>query len=133
MWTTSERFLPARATIRSVLASESHWLQPLLVLTVRWWPAPVSVGGLFVGEDLFEFMPFHKFNNSMLYQGGKYSKLQSSRKRVQQSHLRYIYIYIYICMLHLIHVLKFLGAHNPRLDHMGNPITPYMDHEFVLR
>ena len=34
------------ATFRSVLATESHWLQPLLVLTVRWSPAPVSVGGL---------------------------------------------------------------------------------------
>ena len=35
---TSERFPPARVTFRSVLANESHWLQPLLVLTVRWWP-----------------------------------------------------------------------------------------------
>ena len=43
---TSKRFLQARATFRSVLASESHWLQPVLVLTVHWWPAPVSVGGL---------------------------------------------------------------------------------------
>ena len=41
---TSERFPPARATFRSVLASESHCLQPLLVLTVRWW-ASTSVCG----------------------------------------------------------------------------------------
>ena len=43
---TNERFLPARATLRSVVASESHWLQPVLILTVQWWPAPISVGGL---------------------------------------------------------------------------------------
>ena len=43
---TNERFLSTRATFKSVLASESHWLQPMLVLIVRWWPAPVSVGGL---------------------------------------------------------------------------------------
>ena len=33
-----------RATFRSVVASGSHWLQPLLVLTIRWWHALVSVG-----------------------------------------------------------------------------------------
>ena len=43
---TSELFLPTRATFRSNLASESYWLQPVLVITVRWWSAPVSVGGL---------------------------------------------------------------------------------------
>ena len=43
---TNERFLPARATFKSVLASKSHWLQPVLVLTIRWWHAPISVGGL---------------------------------------------------------------------------------------
>ena len=41
---TSERFPKARATFRSVLASESHWLQPLLVLTVRWWPNTSKCG-----------------------------------------------------------------------------------------
>ena len=46
MRTTIERFLPARATFRSVLASDNHWLQPVLVLTIHWWPAPISVGGL---------------------------------------------------------------------------------------
>ena len=43
---TSERFLQTRVTFRSVLTSESHWLQLLMALTVRWWPALVSVGGL---------------------------------------------------------------------------------------
>ena len=43
---TNNRFLLARATFRSVLASERNWLQAVLVLTVRWWPAPISVGGL---------------------------------------------------------------------------------------
>ena len=46
MRATSERFLPAGATFRVGLASENHWLQQVLVLTVHWWPAPVSVGGL---------------------------------------------------------------------------------------
>ena len=33
------------------LASESHWLQPVLVLTVRWWPAPINVGGLLLSPN----------------------------------------------------------------------------------
>jgi hypothetical protein len=41
---TNERFLPASDTFRVILASESHWLQPLLVLFVRWWPTPAGVG-----------------------------------------------------------------------------------------
>jgi hypothetical protein len=41
--TTSEQFLSARGTLRDILASESHWLQPVLVL-VRWWPTPAGVG-----------------------------------------------------------------------------------------
>ena len=54
---TIERFPPARATFRSVLASESQWLQPLLVLTVRWWPGTVSVGELIVKK----VKPLHPF------------------------------------------------------------------------
>ena len=46
VWVASERFLLAWATFRAGLASESHWLQPMLVLTVVWWLALVSVGGL---------------------------------------------------------------------------------------
>ena len=41
---TSERFLPTWGTFRTILASESHWLQPVLVLSVHWWPTPVDVG-----------------------------------------------------------------------------------------
>jgi hypothetical protein len=41
---TNERFLPARDTFRVILASESHWLQPILVLYVHWWPTPACVG-----------------------------------------------------------------------------------------
>ena len=47
---TNEWFLPTGATFRVGLASESHWLQPVLVHTVHWWPAPVSVGGLLVAD-----------------------------------------------------------------------------------
>jgi len=42
----SERFLPTGATFRIGLVSENHRLQLVLVLTVHWWPTPVSVGGL---------------------------------------------------------------------------------------
>ena len=41
---TGERFLPAWGTFRAILASESHSLQPMLALSVHWWPAPVGVG-----------------------------------------------------------------------------------------
>jgi hypothetical protein len=44
---TNERFLLAsRGTFRASFASESHWLQPMLVLSVHWWPTPIRVGGL---------------------------------------------------------------------------------------
>jgi hypothetical protein len=45
---TSERFLPTWDTFRAILANESHWLQPVLVLSVHWWPAPAGVGSVYV-------------------------------------------------------------------------------------
>jgi len=45
---TSERFLPVGGTFKEILASESHWLQPGLVLSVHWWPAPTGVGRVLV-------------------------------------------------------------------------------------
>ena len=48
---TSERFLPTGDTIKTILASESHWLQPMLVLPVQWWPTPASVWRVF-GEGI---------------------------------------------------------------------------------
>jgi hypothetical protein len=44
----SERFLQARGTFRAILAIESHWLQPVLVLFVRWWSAPSVWGGYYI-------------------------------------------------------------------------------------
>ena len=44
----SERSLPAWATFKVGLASESYWMEPMLVLDIHWWPAPVSVDGLLV-------------------------------------------------------------------------------------
>jgi hypothetical protein len=41
-----ERFLPAWATFKVGLASESQRLQLELVLTIHWWSTLVSVGGL---------------------------------------------------------------------------------------
>ena len=35
---------PTRANFRTGLVSESHWLQPLLVLTVHWWPGTSKCG-----------------------------------------------------------------------------------------
>ena len=46
--TTSERFLQAWATFRVGSASESHWLQPMLVLTIHRRPILVCVGGLLI-------------------------------------------------------------------------------------
>ena len=40
---TNEQFLPAWSIFRAILASESHWLQPMLILSVHWWPAPARV------------------------------------------------------------------------------------------
>ena len=51
MRVTSERFLLAGGTFGVGLASKSQWLQPVPVLTVHWWPTPVSVGGLLVKEN----------------------------------------------------------------------------------
>ena len=41
---TIEGFLPVEGIFRAILASESHWLQLVLVLPVHWWLAPVGVG-----------------------------------------------------------------------------------------
>ena len=45
---TSEQFLQARGTFRAILASESHWLQPMLILSFHWWPTPAGVGRVLV-------------------------------------------------------------------------------------
>ena len=50
VWATSERFPLTRAVFRSALASESHWLQPLLVFTVHWWP-DTSLCGRAMNEE----------------------------------------------------------------------------------
>ena len=39
------------ATFSPTSAIECHWLQPMMVLTVHWWPAPVCVGGLLLTGD----------------------------------------------------------------------------------
>ena len=45
---TNERFLLAGGTFRAILANEIHWLQPVLVLSIHWWPPPVGVGRILV-------------------------------------------------------------------------------------
>ena len=51
VWATNERFLPVGFTFGFDLACERCWLQPVVVLTVRWWPTPVSVGGLLANPN----------------------------------------------------------------------------------
>ena len=46
----SERFLRAGGTFRAILASESHWLELVLVLSVHWWQAPAGVGRVLCSE-----------------------------------------------------------------------------------
>ena len=46
VWVTSVRFLSARATFKIGSGNESICLQPMLVLSVHWWPVPVSVGAV---------------------------------------------------------------------------------------
>ena len=54
-------FLPAWVTFIVGLDSESHWLQLLLVLTVHWWPKPVSAGGLWGPRTMDEWTNFDSF------------------------------------------------------------------------
>ena len=63
MQATSEWFLPTVATFSPGSTSESHWLQPVLVLIVHWWPARVCVGGLL---DTMKFSPWT--TSQILYQ-----------------------------------------------------------------
>ena len=48
---TCERFLPTWDTFRAILATESHRLQPVLVLSVHWWPAPTGVGSVYINLE----------------------------------------------------------------------------------
>ena len=45
---TNEQFLVAGGIFRAILANESHWLQPVLVLSVHWWLALTGVGRVLV-------------------------------------------------------------------------------------
>jgi hypothetical protein len=45
VWATSEGLLPAGGTFIAILASKSHWLQPVLILPVHGGPTLISVGG----------------------------------------------------------------------------------------
>ena len=49
----SERFLLAEGIFIVGLASENHWLQPMMVLTLHLWPTLVSVGGLLVAINIY--------------------------------------------------------------------------------
>ena len=48
LYTPHIHLLLRATTFRAILVSESHQLQPMLVLSVHWWPAPVGVGSVLV-------------------------------------------------------------------------------------
>jgi len=50
-----ERFLPAGGIFKVILVSESQWLQPMLILSVHWWPAPAGMGSVLVTYESVEF------------------------------------------------------------------------------
>ena len=54
---TTERFLSAGGTFKAILASESHWLQPRLVLSVHWWLAPAGVGSVLESQRVLKGGP----------------------------------------------------------------------------
>ena len=51
---TNEQFLPAWGTFRAILDNESHWLQPVMVLSFHWWSALAGVGRV-LDEYLIHF------------------------------------------------------------------------------
>jgi hypothetical protein len=51
VWATSEQFLSAGGIFRAILTSESHWLQPVLVLSFHWWAAPAGVGSVLANPN----------------------------------------------------------------------------------
>jgi hypothetical protein len=53
---TSEQFLPAGGTFRAILTRESHWLQPMLVLSVHWWPTPAGVGRVLISSQTYSMI-----------------------------------------------------------------------------
>lgn len=57
-WATKEQLLPSWATFNSNVANESHWMSLVLVETVRWWRAPVGVGGLQVNRFKWQTILF---------------------------------------------------------------------------
>ena len=60
LWSISEQLLSTGVTFSSNLASESHWMWPVLVETVHWWPALESAGGLLVQESNLDIgLPTH--------------------------------------------------------------------------
>jgi hypothetical protein len=52
---TIERFLSAGGTISAISSNESHWLQPMLVLSVHWWPTQVGVRRVLLAKELKNF------------------------------------------------------------------------------
>ena len=78
--TISERFLLAWAIFGVGLTNESHWLQPMLVLTIHRWLAPVSVDRLQVyqnNELLIQPCPCSSFESvSLIGMNCKFHRLK---------------------------------------------------------
>jgi hypothetical protein len=83
---TSERFLPAWSTFTHGLANERHWLQPVLILTVHWWPHMSKCGWAMRGNREIMFiwgMTFHVTTKLLWFTisgvGGNYGHQVSER------------------------------------------------------
>jgi hypothetical protein len=67
---SSERFLPARDTFRVELANESHWLQPVLVLSVRVVYCVVTEANLGIMSCRHDTSPSRHYAGYCLYPDG---------------------------------------------------------------
>ena len=82
---TSERFLLAGGTFRTILANESHWLQQVLVFSVHWWPTPTYVGRELYFQGVLPLCPERRHPQNRLEHNPVRSKFKSSSKKMEAS------------------------------------------------
>ena len=103
----SERFLPTWAAFRFGSANESHRLQPMLILTVHWWPAPICVG---VAIHLVNNIPFIRVLFSVTLFSGN-TKLVRNMHVIRTNKIHY-YINVGFFMLSRFPPMKARGLSN---------------------
>ena len=104
------------------------WVFSLIASFSLEGPENIPRLGNLAGEDLFEFLPFISLMIQCYNKGAR----TVSQFKVQGKGFNKVFCHTHIFRLYLIHVLKSLGAHNPRFR-MNKTITLYMAHEFVVR